>query len=159
VDKVGVGIVSLSDANELNNVYNNAIINCSVGLIPYLNVANCFNNVKNNIFYNNTTHINTYSGNITSIDYNDYYGTGNWYWGGVSRATFALWETASSADTNGLNADPLFTNAGGSYLLDTDFILQAGSPCINVGTDVSLTSDYFGNAIVGTVDMGAVEKQ
>jgi hypothetical protein len=45
------------------------------------------------------------------------------------------------------------------FISTTNFRLQASSPAINAGTDVSLTSDYDGNPIVGIVDIGAFEYQ
>ena len=47
--------------------------------------------------------------------------------------------------------DPLFVSAG------TDFDLQAGSPCINAGTDVGLTRDYAGHIVAALPDIGAYE--
>jgi hypothetical protein len=53
-------------------------------------------------------------------------------------------------------ADPMFVDA-----VNSNFQLQAGSPCINAGNNstVSTTSDLAGNprVISGTVDMGAYE--
>jgi hypothetical protein len=40
-----------------------------------------------------------------------------------------------------------------------NFALQAGSPAINTGTNVGLTTDYLGNAIMGVPDIGAYEYQ
>ena len=56
--------------------------------------------------------------------------------------------------TNSLTSDPVFANAGSG-----DFSLQSTSPCIDVGTDVSLTTDYAGATVpYGTgVDIGAYE--
>jgi len=48
------------------------------------------------------------------------------------------------------NADPLFRSA-------TDYRLKAGSPAINAGTDVGLTTDYDGKPIRGVPDIGAYE--
>jgi len=54
--------------------------------------------------------------------------------------------------------NPLFANAGGSYLLDTDFQIPTGSPAKNAGVDVDVPSDYFGNyRNVSTPDIGAHE--
>jgi hypothetical protein len=41
----------------------------------------------------------------------------------------------------------------------SDFRLKPSSPCINAGTDVSLTTDYAGRAIRGVPDIGAYEFQ
>ena len=59
--------------------------------------------------------------------------------------------------TNCISADPLFVNAGIG-----DYRLQAGSPCVNAGTNQAWmvgASDLTGNARIsgGTVDMGAYE--
>ena len=69
-------------------------------------------------------------------------------------------ETNNIKDVDALY-DPAdyFVNAGGSYLLDTDFATKAEAASINAGIDVSLTEDYFGNPMVGVPDIGASEKQ
>lgn len=53
-----------------------------------------------------------------------------------------------------VTADPLFVDAASD-----DFHILCNSPCKDAGTDVSLTSDYDGNAIPQGVgyDMGAYE--
>ncbi|UCD07359.1 MAG: right-handed parallel beta-helix repeat-containing protein, partial [Candidatus Aenigmatarchaeota archaeon] len=71
---------------------------------------------------------------------------------------FNEWQSAGY-DANSIFADPAFVNAGGSYLLDTDFQLQNGSLAIDNGVGVGLTQDYEGNPIPsgnGT-DIGAYE--
>lgn len=55
-------------------------------------------------------------------------------------------------ETNGQMADPLLVSS-------SDFHLQNGSPAINAGVDVGLTTDYEENPIVGIPDIGAYEKQ
>ena len=59
------------------------------------------------------------------------------------------WQTAGY-DANGVNADPLFRSA-------TDYRLKAGSPAINAGTDVGLTTDFLGKLVRGLPDIGAYE--
>ena len=39
-----------------------------------------------------------------------------------------------------------------------DFTLQAGSPCIDSGTNWGQVQDYTGKAITGTPDRGAYER-
>jgi len=72
--------------------------------------------------------------------------------------TLADWQTALAATSfsgkgvHDVSADPLFVN-----FATGDYRLQAGSPCINAGVDIGLTTDYAGNAIVGLPDIGAYE--
>jgi hypothetical protein len=67
--------------------------------------------------------------------------------------TESTWEAASS-ETGSVWSNPLFVST-----VTPDFSLQAGSPAINAGVDVGLTTDYVGNAIVGLPDIGAYEDQ
>lgn len=62
---------------------------------------------------------------------------------------------------NSIDSDPTFVNAGGSYLLDTDFLIPTGSPCKDDGVDVGLSLDYWSNMVwSGTApDIGAHEFQ
>ncbi len=67
--------------------------------------------------------------------------------------TIVGWRAFSGLDGNSSVANPLFINN------TSDLSLQAGSPAINAGANVSLTSDILGNPIVGNLDIGAYEKQ
>lgn len=71
--------------------------------------------------------------------------------------TTAMWRTPTfilpDTETGALTTDPLFTNAASG-----DFTLQAGSPCIDAGTNWGQTQDYTGKAITGTPDRGAFER-
>ena len=149
-DKSAHGIVSDAYTNNLNNVYNNLIMNCNVGLKDHANTSYAYNNVENNIFYNNTSHINTWSSNIVAVDYNLYFGTGNWSWEGAPVVTFSLWKEASSFDANSLNADPIFTSP-------TDFHLKLGSPAIGAGIGVEMTVDFDGNIPNDPPSIGAYD--
>jgi hypothetical protein len=66
---------------------------------------------------------------------------------------------AGSSQSN-IITDPLFVNAGGSYLLATDFKLQSNSPCIKAG-DASVnnvvTHDYAGKPRLTKNSIGAYE--
>ncbi len=63
--------------------------------------------------------------------------------GGSTHYSLAEWQAyAGNPGVNSINGDPLMTNPGGD-----DFTLQAGSPCRNVGDDVSLTRDYAGTPV------------
>ena len=76
------------------------------------------------------------------------------YWGdGIGKATYDAWETAYGGTTNSVEADPLFTNPGSDL-----FELNGNSPCLNQGTDVSLSTDFVGNSVHPTTpDIGALE--
>jgi len=71
--------------------------------------------------------------------------------------TLTQWQSNHSQDTIGtINSDPLLTDPANG-----DFTLQAGSPCINAGTDVGLTQDYEGNSVPdgNAPDIGVYEYQ
>jgi hypothetical protein len=68
-----------------------------------------------------------------------------------------IWYDGTASITNLTESDTLKRDP--DFISTTNFRLQASSPAINAGTDVSLTSDYDGNPIVGIVDIGAFEYQ
>ena len=79
------------------------------------------------------------------------------YTGGSAR-TFAVWQSTYGHDTHGYNGtNPLFLNAGGSYLLDTDFQIPTGSTAKDHGIGVGISLDYFGNTIGSSPDIGVHE--
>ena len=53
-------------------------------------------------------------------------------------------------NSDDIEGDPLFVSA-------SDFHLQAGSPGLNAGLNLGLTSDFEGNAVDATPDIGAYE--
>jgi len=61
--------------------------------------------------------------------------TGFIYWGtGVSKNTYAAFDSAYGSSTHSVSGDPLFTNAGGG-----NFTLQSSSPAIAAGTNLGST--------------------
>jgi hypothetical protein len=58
--------------------------------------------------------------------------------------------TNETYDGTNITGDPLFVSA-------TDFHLLFGSPCIDAGIDVGLTTDYEGNAVSDPPEIGAYE--
>ena len=126
-------------------------------------------NFKNNIVYRATETTDMYfiyhSTPIGStFDNNIYYDSTGYCVGAKfakvgagSGETFATWQ-ARPQDAHSLNADPLMTDPDNG-----DFTLQAGSPCINAGVDVGLTTDYAWNAVPkcsdSLPDIGAYEYQ
>lgn len=116
--------------------------------------------IKNNIFYGlsgDSSYMIYVGGTVTiTSDNNCFYdtGTNKWHWHGSDYTTFADWKTNSSQDANSVNADPVFIDES-----TQKFSLQSSSPCIDVGTDVSLALDYAGSFVpCNTVpDIGAFE--
>lgn len=112
---------------------------------------------KNNIvFDNNIETVVSHSGTSITLtsDYNCFYHTagGTPYKFEGTAYSFADWKTQTSGDANSIEAAPLFVSA-------TDFHLQPGSPAIDAGTDVGLTSDYEGRPVPNgsAPDIGAYE--
>ena len=67
----------------------------------------------------------TIAGNMLFNDYNDYYGTASWFFGGAY-ATLSAWQSACQAGLTGceahsLVADPGFVNDSGSFGVPSDF--------------------------------------
>jgi hypothetical protein len=97
-----------------------------------------------------------------TMDYQLYHPTGNSFgynkWPIFSAPeSFTTWKT-HGPDAHSQNTDPLLVNPTAAT---PDFSLQAGSPAIDAGTNVSLVTDYAG-ALVPTgkaQDLGALERQ
>jgi hypothetical protein len=115
---------------------------------------------RNNISYNpGAYHIALYpteAGSWTE-DYNTFFpNTGTKFQvGGASYYNFADYKTnhhTASTNAHSIVTDPTFVSA-------TDFHLQSGSPAVNAGVNVSLTTDYAGRTVPQGVapDVGALE--
>lgn len=90
-----------------------------------------------------------------TIDYNLHFTTNvtdPYLLAGVSKASFAAWKSATSADTNSVNGDPLlvdgtaFTGGSGAAYDYTKAALQGGSPAAAAGADLSsvFTTNFAG---------------
>ena len=162
----GIAVIAGNSTDCSNNlIYNNVVYGDSRrGLYTKLNTTGeLHNNIyKNNIFTGNTEH-DIYVGPGAV---NDAYGSGNVYtyncigpessdfifWQG-NYSTYDAWEAAYGSGTNSVEADPLFIDAASDL-----FALSGNSPCLNQGTDVSLSTDFVGNSVHATTpDMGALE--
>jgi len=110
--------------------------------------------VKNNIVQSHTTEYIVDDAAVTlTSDYNLFDGgTAEYNYDGTDYNSLALFAAASSTDSHSIEDDPLFVNPAAG-----DLRLKAASPAIDAGTDVGLTTDYFGNIIYGTPDIGAIE--
>jgi len=102
--------------------------------------------IRNNIVCNANQGVRLINGTVTTInvDNNNFYN--------VSTVTNYTGATVTG-DTynNNITTDPTFVTNG------SDFHLQAGSPCINAGIDVGLTTDYDGRAVDNPPEIGAYE--
>ena len=150
-----------------NTVYNNTVYGCATGIAtgwtnpPAGGVTG--NLVKNNISWGNSSTAfsaqnggendgTNGSGNVYS--YNDFGPTASNFlqWGSSTfYSTLSAWQTASS-QSNNLASDPLFVSTS-----TPDFHLDAGSPAIEAGVNVGLTTDYAGNLVGTPPTIGAYE--
>jgi len=142
-------------------IYNNVVYHTYYGIA----IGEPFSgSIKNNIVWARHTSPrfrlsvkSVIAGGTLAIDHNIYQDQGTEVMlslNGVSYYDLATWQAATGYDTHSVTTDPLWVNPVGG-----DFQLQAGSPAINAGEDVGLTSDYEGFPVPqgGTPDIGALE--
>lgn len=158
---VGAGIggynlssgVTIKNYNVLNNVIHKVNNSSGWGISYEYATANNWENVnlENNIIFNAYTPIQFRNQTVTSmyIHNNLTYGatrtishSDSW-----ANSTITLREILNNLE----NTNPLFNSVG------TDFSLQSNSPCINTGTYVGLTRDFYNRRLVGVPDIGAIE--
>jgi len=93
---------------------------------------------------------------ILSIENNCFYGNG---YSNVPRYGPDYTPTNNTTQNN-IIADPTFVGGSPySVMIQNSYKLQAGSPCINAGIDVGLTTDYDGQAVSDPPEIGAYEYQ
>jgi len=151
------GIKVQSGATDVD-IYNNVIYNnTDYGI--YLDGGQDYN-IKNNIVDNSNSYdllLTTAAYTNLVCDYNCFTGDGTAPIRefGVANYTVAQHCSSKSQDCHSITSDPLFIDADNG-----DFHLQAGSPCINAGTDVGLSEDYEGTSVPqgSAPDIGAYEK-
>jgi hypothetical protein len=156
-----VYLTGASGTSQTNKFYNNTVIADTTGY-AVIGTRLDYWDIKNNLIYNTQRLSMGFGSHIdpVTIDYNLYYpNTGI----GVQFLYDGVWKLWSDWRAYGYdayaqsNVDPLFTNASGTYALASDFTLQAGSPAINAGTNVGLTTDYAGCSVHNPPSMGAFE--
>ncbi len=123
-----------------NILYNNQVTSCPTRG-PYDLYIHNNTNVYGNTFQNNIIYK---SGSTNRV----FYGAQ----GAMSVSTFNNSDANGDAISGNIGTDPLFVDPANG-----NFHLQSGSPAINAGLNVGLTSDREGNAIVGLPDIGAYE--
>jgi len=151
----GLEAIGAKDCKIYNNVFDGTGIVFAAGTNQ-----NCSGNlVKNNIVYHGANGISVYvaanQGTDFVCDYNRFYldTSTRFTWLGDAY-NFADWKTNSSQDAHSSVGDPLMTDPANG-----NFTLQITSPCLNAGTNVSLTTDYAGNSVGVLPDIGAYEHQ
>lgn len=160
--------ISNSNVSATGNIYiyNNVLLSGADDYVYYLHgmTAGSTLTFKNNImgFTSSQNKAYMYLENVPAgtlvADYNAYWNSSNAtpFDLGAGTMTLANYQIAGyeiNTPNGDEDDDPLFKNAGGSYLLETDFDLQTTSPCINAGVDVAI--DYLGTA----PDIGYIEKR
>jgi len=121
------------------------------------------NNIKNNIvlgpFKGTNPCMSATTTGLAGLDYNCWHSTQKWfYFDGTSYSVWATYRAAFPAyDANSPHEDPVLVNPGTDVV--ADYKIQVTSPCKDTGTDVSITTDYFGNTVPHNVteDIGAHE--
>lgn len=116
--------------------------------------------VKNNIFFENSAYeirldANIDDANQLTCNYNCVYHSagGNFMRDGGTEYNWSGWQGLGH-DANSKNQDPKVIDAANG-----NFRLNPHSPCVNAGTDISLTEDYEGKKVRHAPDIGAYEDQ
>jgi len=127
-----------------SQIYNNSFYGTVTQFAVSMTNTSTATLIKNNIFQTGKyISVSANSETNMAIDYNLYYGGSDTpFIYGATAYNFADWKTNSNQDSHSLNSDPLFIST-----ITPDFHLLAGSPAINMGTDVGLTSDYAGTIV------------
>jgi len=156
------GTCILVSGGSSNSVYNNTCYNDGLATSSdselHLSSSTTSNTIQNGVFYatsgQNLVHWDSgITGNTVNF---------NLYQGGASTA-FNLGGTHynfsgyqgnnGSQDANAKNVDPQFVKTSAN-----NFSLLMTSPAIASGTSVSLTQDYYGNAVIpGFMSLGAIQ--
>jgi hypothetical protein len=147
--------------------YNNTFIHYPKESLIWVNNDNSTNPLpydivfKNNIFYYVNASDNILRDELGSpsktwtFTNNLYYSTNGsyiWQFNGTTSSNLSNWQ-GRGYDANSINANPLFTNFAAG-----DYSLQSGSPAINSGAFVGLTTDINGTPVPSNYpDMGAFQ--
>lgn len=161
----GGGVVAIAHSNTgggAHRIYHNTFVNITdagggtaIVQTSSLTTLALGGNIVSNV---TTRHLNVGSvGNIptaTAATELYYQGGGNIevIWRGSTYTSASAWDSAVADVTGALQADPLFTGA-------SDFTLQASSPAINAGVDMSSIETefqtYFGTSLLFDIDGNA----
>lgn len=137
-------------------IYDNAVVNTNVTMkncISYDNLG--ASNNKGELWVNDN------NAGVITLDNNAYFYTAasstlmiTYELNTYTQDTFSSYQSTESQDGNSISSDPLFEDAAGN-----NFKLHSSSPCINAGTDLSLTLDNEGRRVPrgSAPDIGAHE--
>lgn len=120
--------------------------------------------IKNSISENSYTRelLLTSDSPPENLDYNMYFRSADPTGSEFSKVADEImsWATYSATREPHSNyTSPIFTNGSGLFNMPTDFQLSEFSSAIDAGTNLGLSTDYVGNSIYGTPDIGAYEYQ
>ncbi len=127
-------------------------------LTPYGNLDvrnNIFNNSDGNYALEATSSI--VANNAATLNYNNYYSPGGatpFKWNNTTYATFALYKTASSQDSNSVWGDPLFVSGEDLHIIGT-LVNDVGDTTVGITDDIDGDSRPFTGSTI--VDIGADE--
>ena len=161
-EKVGSMGVTCIWSNLNNTIIQNNIFHGDFNHGTYLDNEIATAIVRDNTYYGCDKSISAHYQNVevynnaivNSSDYSIYngYGVLNYYNNSIYGGTI---NGSPTDEGNNITGDPLFTDAS-----NNDFTLLWNSSLIDVGTTISgITTDYAGNNIYGTPDIGAYEYQ
>jgi hypothetical protein len=157
----GLRLNRVQTPSNPSEVFNNVVVNADANY--FLNATSNNYILRNNISLNprSNQHIRAPDLQNSKIDYNLYFGGNPDYFNRAYSQNRILeeWRNYTGQDMHSFIADPKFVNASGNFSQPTDFKLAAGSPAIDAGADVGLTSDFEGTPVPqGTApDIGAFE--
>lgn len=135
-----------------NSIYNNSVRAAGIAAIRAGDGVVDIQ-IKNNIGSGGTEKDITFRGSTTVA-------TGGYNMHVNNTTAHILTSATYSASTTDLyQTNPLWMNGSGVFSAATDFTLQTLSSAIDAGTNLNLTTDYAGNPIYGTPDIGAYEYQ
>jgi hypothetical protein len=145
---------SESSATLYNSVIDsNSLSSSNRGSVAIRGTGNYI--LKNNIISNDKSNYDIFrtGTNTLTSDYNLIYNTRAINVYNLTKAsTWSAYKTSTGQDSHSINIDPLFVDSSNG-----NFKLKSGSPAINAGVNVGLTTDFLQSPISGLPDIGAYE--
>jgi hypothetical protein len=132
----------------LNNTFYSSLYIASAG-VHFASSGVTYNDteIRNNIFRRNYNAIRFENNTVAGLDI-----TNNLFYLHTNAISYVSVTASDTTTTNNIAANPLFKS-------NETFRLRPTSPCVDAGTDVGLTTDYWGHRVPqnGTPDIGACE--